>query len=223
MRRTSPDGARRPSGRRVGPPSPQRDRILEAARSLFAQRGYHAVSIDDIGDAVGMTGPSIYRHVGGKLDLLVAVFDFVIENLLAKATIVCAEDRPAEEILARLIELHIEFVTASPDYIRVYYQEENALSEPELRSHRAKAGQYMELWHTQLERFDPALSLEQRRVAALGAVAVINFVGARAWRAHPTHEMLRQIATAALYSQRPEAQSAAHAIAESAGAELSAS
>ena len=44
----------------------RREEILDAAARLFAERGYHGVSIDDIGAAVGMSGPGFYRHFAGK-------------------------------------------------------------------------------------------------------------------------------------------------------------
>ena len=48
----------------------RREEILDAAAGLFADRGYHGVSIDDIGAAVGMSGPGIYRHFASKEDIL---------------------------------------------------------------------------------------------------------------------------------------------------------
>ena len=57
------------------------EKILDAARTLFRERGYHAVLIDDIGMAAGITGPGIYRHFGGKEQLLVAALDSAAEQM----------------------------------------------------------------------------------------------------------------------------------------------
>ena len=51
-------------------PGNRRDEIAEAATRLFARHGFEAVSIDDIGAAVGIAGPSIYNHFASKHDLL---------------------------------------------------------------------------------------------------------------------------------------------------------
>ncbi|MBC8994507.1 helix-turn-helix transcriptional regulator, partial [Micromonospora chalcea] len=50
----------------------RRDEILEIAVGLFAARGYHGVSMDDIGAAAGVTGPALYHHFAGKEAMLVA-------------------------------------------------------------------------------------------------------------------------------------------------------
>ena len=58
--------------------SVRRKELIAVAANLFASRGYYAVTVDDIGDAVGLTGPALYRHFASKEALLVAVFDEVI-------------------------------------------------------------------------------------------------------------------------------------------------
>ena len=47
---------------------------MRAAQQLFAQKGYDGTSIEDIGAAVGLTGPAIYRHFDSKQALFVATF-----------------------------------------------------------------------------------------------------------------------------------------------------
>jgi AcrR family transcriptional regulator len=47
--------------------------MLDAAAKLFSTRGYVDTGIDDIGEAVGVTGPAVYRHFKSKEALLVAV------------------------------------------------------------------------------------------------------------------------------------------------------
>src|SRR3954469_3937500 len=61
----------------------RRDEILEIAVGLFASRGYHGVSMDDIGAAAGVTGPALYHHFAGKEAMLVAALIPVSERLLA--------------------------------------------------------------------------------------------------------------------------------------------
>src|SRR5687767_13845748 len=61
----------------------RRDEILEIAVGLFATRGYHGVSMDDIGAAAGVTGPALYHHFAGKEAMLAAALIPVSEQLLA--------------------------------------------------------------------------------------------------------------------------------------------
>lgn len=47
-----------------------KEKILEAALDMFSERGYDAVGVDEIAEAIGYTGPSIYRHFKGKEEIL---------------------------------------------------------------------------------------------------------------------------------------------------------
>src|SRR6266540_2828251 len=60
----------------------RREEILEIAVRLFAERGYHGVSMDDIGAAAGVTGPALYHHFAGKEAMIAAALAPVSEGLL---------------------------------------------------------------------------------------------------------------------------------------------
>ncbi len=64
-----------------------RARIIEAAFGLFAERGYHAVSVRDIAAAVGVKDASLYNHFAGKQ----AIFDAVLAAQLERTRAVFAE------------------------------------------------------------------------------------------------------------------------------------
>lgn len=54
---------------------PTKERIIFAALDLFSENGYDGTSIDQIGAAAGVKGPSIYRHFKGKEDILNALIE----------------------------------------------------------------------------------------------------------------------------------------------------
>ncbi|MCM3501988.1 TetR/AcrR family transcriptional regulator [Microbacterium sp. P26] len=56
--------------------------MLSAAARLFAERGFDGVTLGDIGEAAGVSGPAVYRHVSGKQALLGAILVDVSERLL---------------------------------------------------------------------------------------------------------------------------------------------
>ncbi|HXW81510.1 MAG TPA: TetR/AcrR family transcriptional regulator, partial [Acidimicrobiales bacterium] len=84
---TSPAvGSRRnPGSGAPGRPRRTRDRLLAAAVALFAERGYRVVTLDDIGGAVGISGPAVYRHFKSKESLLGELLVDVSERLLSNA------------------------------------------------------------------------------------------------------------------------------------------
>lgn len=52
-----------------------KQRILREALHLFSQKGYDAVSVEQIADAVGIKAPSLYKHYKGKQDIFNAIFE----------------------------------------------------------------------------------------------------------------------------------------------------
>lgn len=51
----------------------RRDEILDAAAQLFADQGFASTGMDEIGAAVGITGPSVYKHFPSKIAILVGI------------------------------------------------------------------------------------------------------------------------------------------------------
>src|SRR5258708_11502653 len=80
----------------------RRAEILEIAVGLFAARGYHGVSMDDIGAAAGVTGPALYHHFAGKEAMLSAALYPVSEYLLAggRAPVAELRDGPSAALTA---------------------------------------------------------------------------------------------------------------------------
>lgn len=61
---------------------PTRERILDAAEAVFAERGFDAASLGDVADRVGIRPQGIYNHYTGKWELFVAVLERLLDPLL---------------------------------------------------------------------------------------------------------------------------------------------
>jgi len=71
------------------PAGARREQILDVAVQVFAKRGYHGASMNDVADAAGVTKPVLYQHFDSKQDLYLALLDEVgrrLLNAIAKAT-----------------------------------------------------------------------------------------------------------------------------------------
>ncbi len=83
----------RTATRRSRAKSDRRSQLIAAAERLVAERGFLAVRLEDIGAAVGVSGPAIYRHFPNKEALLVELLVGISTRLLAGATDVVARGR----------------------------------------------------------------------------------------------------------------------------------
>src|SRR3954468_2368852 len=92
----------------TGNPS-RREQILRAAAQLFAERGSRSVGVDDVGAAVGVTGPAIYRHFASKDAMLAEMLLRISERLLAGGTarVAAAGADPAVQLRA-LVAFQVE-------------------------------------------------------------------------------------------------------------------
>lgn len=62
-----------------------KERILDEALTLFAEKGYTAVYVGDIAAAVGIKAPSLYKHYKSKRDIFQAILDRMQESYNAQA------------------------------------------------------------------------------------------------------------------------------------------
>ncbi len=104
------------------------DEIMEAAVKLFAKKGYHATSISDISEAVGLGRGALYYYIMSKEDLLWEIHNRHVDPLL-QATIQL-EQQPLmpEEKLREVSRQLIETITTYLPYMTVFYREMGALS-----------------------------------------------------------------------------------------------
>jgi AcrR family transcriptional regulator len=99
------------------------DEILECALALFAERGYPEVSIDDIGAAVGIAGPSVYNHYPSKLAILVEAMMRGYNVLLDAMESGRIEGRNPADVLRRVSDTYVDQTLDHPDLIGVLITE----------------------------------------------------------------------------------------------------
>jgi AcrR family transcriptional regulator len=177
----------------------RRDEILEIAVGLFAARGYHGVSMDDIGSAAGVTGPALYHHFAGKEAMLVAALIPVSEGLLVGGRQRVA-DHSGRDALESLIDFHVEFALENPAVIALHLHELDRLPEEPRRQIRRLQRLYVEEWVTVLTGLRPEFSAGEARVLAHAAFGLMNstpFLGGEVDRRRRA-ELLRAATAAAL-------------------------
>jgi AcrR family transcriptional regulator len=153
----------------------RKERILSAAADLVARHGFTAVSMEDIGEAVGITASAIYRHYDSKSAVLVAMFDRVVDRLLGDGQAIAASrtSDPADA-LARLVEGHIDFVINDRDVAQVYFREIAQVPEADRRRLRRNQRLYVEEWVLLLTELRPGLDDAAARALVHAAIGVVQ-------------------------------------------------
>lgn len=175
--RTGPDGRSAASdapNRRSQLKSDRRSQLLAAAERLFAERGYLAVRLEDIGAAAGVSGPAIYRHFPNKESLLVELLVGVSTRLLAGAREVQTRNPAPADALDGLIDFHLGFAFGEPDLIRIQDRDLAYLPEAAEKQVRKAQRQYVEVWVGVLRALHPDLDEGDARLAAHAAFGLLN-------------------------------------------------
>ncbi|MEU6642157.1 TetR/AcrR family transcriptional regulator [Saccharomonospora sp. NPDC046836] len=186
-----------------GEKASRRDQILAAAAELFAQHGFHGVGIDDIGAAVGISGPALYRHFRSKDAMLGEMLTSISEYLLDGGTRHAQEPGEADTILAGLVRFHVDFALQQPALITVQERNLANLTDADRNRVRALQRRYVEVWVDALRAAVPRLDEPYARSAAHAVFGLINSTP------HNRHlpdgelaELLSRLALGALYAAK---------------------
>jgi AcrR family transcriptional regulator len=151
----------------------RREQILAAAAELFARHGFHGVGIDEIGAAVGVSGPALYRHFRSKDAMLGEMLTSISESLLAGGQERRDSNEPAQ-VLGELIRFQVDFALDNPALITVQERNLGNLTEPDRRRVRALQRRYVEVWVQAIRETTPTLDEPTARAAAHAVFGLIN-------------------------------------------------
>lgn len=184
---------------------PRRELLLQSAADLFAARGYHAVGIDDIGAAAGISGPGVYRHFPSKQALLEALCDRVMTTMLDGARRTAGGHEDPAKALEALVELHVDFAVRSRALLGVWAREQRALSDEVRRSLRRRQRAYELLWRQVVEQLRDDLSPAEVSLAVRSTLTMLNATGVVGTDVSDDQMtvLLRRMALAALLVRRP--------------------
>jgi AcrR family transcriptional regulator len=156
----------------------RREQILREAARLFAERGFHGVGVDEIGAAVGISGPGLYRHFAGKdamlAELLVGISERLHEGGVARVEESAAAGLAPEEALDALIAGHIDFALDDRSLITLHDRELDRLRADDRKRVRQLQRQYVELWVSAVRAVYAGLTELEARVSVHTVFGLLN-------------------------------------------------
>ncbi|MBM9510447.1 SACE_7040 family transcriptional regulator [Actinacidiphila acididurans] len=152
----------------------RREQILREAARLFAERGFHGVGVDEIGAAVGISGPGLYRHFAGKDAMLAELLVGISGRLLAAGRMRVAETPDPAQALDALIRGHIDFAIDDRPLITLHDRELDRLRESDRKLVRQLQRQYVEEWVGVVRRVYPEASVLEARAAVHAVFGLLN-------------------------------------------------
>ena len=103
----------------------QRQRILDAARTVFFRDGFMPANLDEVAQRAGVAKGTLYRYFENKAELYVAVLSANGDVFERKMRETLVPDLDAAEQLRRLARFYVDHWTAHPEYFQIFWALEN--------------------------------------------------------------------------------------------------
>ncbi|MFE2411290.1 TetR/AcrR family transcriptional regulator [Kitasatospora sp. NPDC059408] len=173
------DGAGSGSGDGAAPAAvpgrqPRREELLAAAVRLFHERGFDNVSTDQLGAAVGISGPSVYRHFDSKAQLLAASLVRSRERLWHEVEGAISAAAGPEEALAAGLAAYVGFARRNGDYLGAMLSETERLAPPDRRVAVDFRRDFLRTWVGLLRRVRPEYDAAEARIRVHALFALVN-------------------------------------------------
>lgn len=171
----------------------KKDAIIEKAAALFRSKGFNASSMRELADAVGVEAPSLYNHIGSKIELLQAICFKVAEEFTTHVDTVENSGTTIAEKVEAIIRFHIQIMTRHFDEVFVANHEWKHLKDPELSDFLAQRRNYEKrlislveagIQNKEFKKTNPYVTV----LTILSAVRGIEF-----WQRHKKNTPLKEI------------------------------
>ena len=153
---------------------PRREQILATAAELFAARGFHGVSVSDIGSACGISGPALYKHFASKDAVLAEMLVSISERLLAVGRERSEAAPDPRSAVRALVEWHVDFALRDRALIVVQDRDWESLPDDARERVRSLQREYVDLWADRLREVHRGLRPDSARAMAHAAFGLIN-------------------------------------------------
>src|SRR5438105_13668796 len=120
----------------------RRQKIIDTSAQLFARQGYHATGITELCDANDLGKGALYHYIGSKEELLAAIHDRVMDEVMAGAERVAEAGGSPSVQLAMLGEELLDVIHRYPDHVWVFLHEFPALTAERAQQFRVRRREY---------------------------------------------------------------------------------
>ena len=147
---------------------------MAIAADLFAEKGFHGVSIAELGAACGFSGPALYRHFRSKDAVLAEMLVSISDELLSEGRRRAREAANPGEALRALVDWHVTFALEHKSLIVVQDRDWAVLPLEAREKVRETQRKYVEVWVRQLRGIETDLSPMRARASVHATFGLLN-------------------------------------------------
>lgn len=169
--------------------------ILDAAASVFAEKGYHGASTKDIADRLGIRQGSLYYYFPSKEVALEEVCLIGVDGFVSRLKAIIDQDLPHEDRVRRAIANHLEPLASKPNYVRVFLKERQHLDGERRQKVSRRSAEYERLFEEMLREGVTDGAIRGDLDCRLAVLAILGMCNATTdWRAREQDRPLDEIA-----------------------------
>lgn len=159
------------------PSEARRREITRVAAALFNDRGFHASSMEDVAEAVGVKKPTLYHYVQSKAQLVSWIHDECVEAVLPPLVGYLKEGLTASETMYRVACDIFGLLEQKPGYLRIYFENHRDLDRRSQTRIAKKRDEYYGLVKQVLERgtAEGELAVADASLTALAFFGMCNW------------------------------------------------
>lgn len=156
---------------------PREADLLAAATRLFRTRGFHATSMQDLGQALAMNRGSLYHYITAKDDLLWTILTRAFDLLEARVVPILASDAPPVDRLRGAIHEHLRVAADHADELSLIQIELRSLPAERRAEMIGRRDGYEGLWREAISAgiADGSLRTFDVRLAGIGILSACNW------------------------------------------------
>jgi AcrR family transcriptional regulator len=167
-------------------PEVRRERLLQAAASVFAERGYEAARIEQVAEAADVSPGLLYRHFAGKKELYSELVQRADTELLEHLAAAAAPGPPSQSRLEHGVDSVLAFIEQHPDLWQMLARD---VVDPDIKSLRDAAHTHAVTVVARQIELDPELGQQDVSAEEIERMATL-IVGATTslaqwWTDHP--------------------------------------
>ena len=156
----------------------RRQEVVDTAAKVFAERGFHATTVDDLVAATGLQRGGLYHYIDGKMELLIAIHERFIEPLLSEAREIAERDEPPETQLRSVAHALMGDIASYRDQVTVFLHEWRIIeSDPAWKAIRKARKEFEQIITDILERGreEGTFAFTDSRLTLLAWLGMINY------------------------------------------------
>ncbi len=104
----------------------RKDEVIRVAARLFAAKGYHATTLDEIAEEMGVTKPALYYYIASKGDILQTIINRVMEPMEQVCEVGQSNLQPKEK-MEKIIRMLVQFAAERKETTLIAFEQANIL------------------------------------------------------------------------------------------------